>query len=51
LNAWRIESATVDESNGASAEGGKAFSPLDESFESIESNDEMSAEDFGDLPF
>ncbi len=54
LNAWRIESATVDESNGSSSpegEGGKAFSPLDESFESIGTNDEMSAEDFSDLPF
>ncbi len=53
LNAWRIEAATAEEPASQNADAsGEAFSPLDESFE-LADNEEgnMSAEDFGDLPF
>ena len=49
LNAWRVESSSIDETPVQSS--GNSFTPLDESFESISNSDEMTAEDFSDLPF
>jgi len=54
LNAWRIEAAQSEsgqpESENASTDS-QGFTPLDNSFEVSNSEGEMSAEDFGDLPF
>jgi hypothetical protein len=51
LNAWRIENATdtgnTDDNTGAV----ESFSPLGNDFENAEGTNEMTAEDFGDLPF
>ena len=51
LNAWRIDKVEVSEAPVDAQAPMDSFSPLDKDFENAGSNDQMTAEDFGDLPF
>lgn len=52
LNAWRIEpSSDAPEEQAEAPATGEAFSPIGDGFESVSSDNDMTAEDFGDLPF
>lgn len=50
LNAWRIENAAEAEGPVPPPQSDEGFSPIEENFETSEGND-VTAEDFGDLPF
>ena len=51
LNAWRIDKVEAAEAPVDAQAPMDSFSPLDKDFENAGSNDQMTAEDFGDLPF
>lgn len=51
LNAWRIDKVEASEAPVDAQAPMDSFSPLDKDFENAGSNDQMTAEDFGDLPF